>query len=43
MKILRYPGTNALLVSVVSAIYAFIFIFTANHIEFVRHLTHQIH
>jgi hypothetical protein len=40
MKILRYPGTNALLVSVVSAIYAFIFIFTANHIEFVRLLSH---
>lgn len=40
MKILRYPIVNALLISVISAIYALLFIFASDHPEFTRQLSH---
>lgn len=41
MTLLKHPRTNALFVSFVSALYACLFIFTSNHVEFVRLLTHS--
>lgn len=39
--ILKHPKANALFISIVSILYACIFIFTSNHIEFVRLLSHS--
>lgn len=41
MMILKHPKANALFISIVSILYACIFIFTSNHIEFVRLLSHS--
>lgn len=41
MKTLKNPKINALLISVVSTFYAFLFIFTSNHVEFTRMLSHS--
>ena len=40
MKILRKPQINAVIVSVVSMFYAFVFIFISGHLEFERILNH---
>ncbi|WP_226086542.1 hypothetical protein [Mesobacillus sp. S13] len=40
MSILRHPVINILFISFMSAIYSFIFIFTAGHMEFVSILSH---
>ncbi len=39
MRILRNPRINALLISIVSVFYAILFIFTSNHVEFMRLLS----
>ena len=41
MKILKNPKINALLISVISAFYALLFIFTSNHVEFIRLFLHS--
>ena len=41
MKTLKSPKINALLISVVSTFYTFLFIFTSNHVEFMRLLSHS--
>ncbi|MBT2640339.1 hypothetical protein [Bacillus sp. ISL-39] len=40
MSILKHPAINILFISFMSAIYSFIFIFTAGHMEFIRILSH---
>ncbi|MBT2642805.1 hypothetical protein J7I80_11250 [Bacillus sp. ISL-41] len=40
MSILRHPVINILFISFMSAIYSFIFIFTAGHMEFISILSH---
>lgn len=39
MRILRNPRINALLISIVSVFYTILFIFTSNHVEFMRLLS----
>lgn len=41
MSILRHPVINILFISFMSAIYSFIFIFTAGHMEFISILSHS--
>ena len=41
MSILKQPTVNVLFISFMSAIYSFIFIFTAGHMEFVSILSHS--
>lgn len=41
MTLLKHPVINILLISFMSAIYSFIFIFTSNHIEFLGLLSHS--
>lgn len=41
MKTLKNPKINALLISLVSAFYALLFIFTSNHVEFIRLFSHS--
>jgi len=41
MKILKNPKINALLISVISACHALLFIFTSNHVEFIRLFSHS--
>ena len=40
MKLLKYSIVNAAFIVVMSAVYSFLFIFTSNHIEFLRLLSH---
>lgn len=40
MSILKHPAVNILFISFMSAIYSFIFIFTAGHMEFNSMLSH---
>jgi hypothetical protein len=39
MNFLKNPVVNAIFIGLISAIYSFIFIFTSNHIEFLRLLS----
>lgn len=39
MKLLKHSMINALFVGLMSAVYSFLFIFTSNHIEFLRLLS----
>lgn len=41
MKILKHPIVNAMFISLMSAVYSFLFIFTSNHIEFLRLLSNS--
>jgi len=41
VSILRHPVINILFISFMSAIYSFIFIFTAGHMEFISILSHS--
>lgn len=41
MKILKNPKINALFISVISAFCALLFIFTSNHVEFIRLFSHS--
>ncbi|MBS8266366.1 hypothetical protein DYI25_18240 [Mesobacillus boroniphilus] len=41
MSILKHPAVNILFISFMSAIYSFIFIFTAGHMEFASMLSHS--
>ncbi|MBQ6867733.1 MAG: hypothetical protein IJO16_03560 [Clostridia bacterium] len=41
MKFLRKPAVNTAVISVISAFYAFVFIFTSGHIEFESMLNHS--
>lgn len=41
MSLLRHPVINILFISFMSAIYSFIFIFTAGHMEFISILSHS--
>lgn len=41
MKFLKYSIINAAFIGLMSAIYSFIFIFTSDHIEFLRLLSHK--
>jgi hypothetical protein len=40
MSLLKHPAVNILFISFMSAIYSFIFIFTAGHMEFISILSH---
>lgn len=40
MRILKYPKINALLISIISTVYALLFIATSGHIEFTRQFSH---
>jgi len=41
MNLLKNPAVNALFVGFMSAIYSFLFIFTSNHIEFLRLISNK--
>lgn len=41
MKVLKHPKVNALFITIISALYAFIFIFTSKHMEFDRIISHS--
>ena len=41
MKILKHPIVNAMFISLMSAVYSFLFIFSSNHTEFLRLLSNS--
>src|SRR5690606_39851618 len=41
MNLLKKPVVNVLFIGLISTFYSFVFIFTADHIEFLRMLSHQ--